>query len=182
MNVVIVCESMFGNTELLAQAVRAGLESSGAQVRLVDVEAAGPEDVSSCDLLVVAAPTHALTLSRPESRAQAVERGADPRRARTGVREWLAALHDLLPVDGARPPVAVFDTRVVKAKHWPGSAASRAARTLRRQGFTVVSRISFYVEGITGPLAPREMQRAVAWGTGLPGRRSEVSHPSSGTA
>jgi len=171
MRAVIICESMFGNTDLLATAVERGLRSSGAETVLVEVGAAyaGHRNLTGCDLLVVAAPTHALTLSRPESRAEAVARGADPRRAPIGVREWLGTLEEALPTSQPRPLVAVFDTRVLKAKHWPGSAAHRAARTLRKSGFTVIDRTSFYVEGISGPLAPGEVDRAGAWGAHLVG-------------
>lgn len=169
MKVTIVCESMFGNTEALAEQVRAGLAESGARVTLVEVVDAVAADFVDLDLLVVAAPTHALTLSRPESRAEAVARGADPGRAVLGVREWLDDVARYLPPTGKRPVVAVFDTRVVKARHWPGSAARRAARGLRRAGFRVVDRASFYVEGLTGPLAAGENERARHWGSRLVG-------------
>lgn len=182
MKVVIVCESLFGNTELVAQTVSGGMGALGAEVRVVGVEAAGPEAIADCDLLVVGAPTHALTLSRPESRADAVAQGADPQRAGTGVREWLAELHEVLPVDGVRPEVAVFDTRILKAKRLPGSAAKRAARELRKKGFVVVDRTSFYVDGITGPLSSGQLQRALSWGTALLAKATARSRPSSGAA
>lgn len=180
MKVVIVCESLFGNTELLAQAVSGGVAAAGAEVRVVGVEAVGTGDIAGCDLLVVGAPTHALSLSRPESRADAVAQGADPQRAGTGVREWLAALHEVLPVDGVRPQVAVFDTRMLKARHLPGSAAKRAARELRKKGFDVLDRTSFFVDGISGPLSPGQLQRALRWGTDLPVQVTVRTRPPSG--
>lgn len=169
MKVVLICESMFGNTEVVAAAVSAGLSTAGAEATFLEVGDAYVRHprLSDCDLLVIAAPTHALTLSRPESRADAVERGADPRREQIGVREWLATLEEVLPADEPRPVVAVFDTRVLKAKHWPGSAASKTARTFRKAGFIVVDRASFFVEGISGPLVPGEVERARRWGTAL---------------
>lgn len=167
MKALIVCESMFGNTDEVALQILAGLEDAGAQARLVEVVDAVPEDFADLDLLVVAAPTHALSLSRPESRAEAVVKGAEPRRAATGVREWLADVDRYLPA--SRPPVAVCDTRVLKARHWPGSAARRAARGLRKAGFPVIDRMSFYVESMTGPLTDGETVRARAWGSEIPG-------------
>jgi len=171
MKVVVICESMFGNTEQLATAVAKGLTGAGAEVAVLEVgdAYAGHPDLD-CDLLVVAAPTHALTLSRPESRAQAVERGADPRREAVGVREWLPTLAEVLPPDGPRPPVAVFDTRVLQAKHWPGSAARASERRLRKSGFRVGERASFYVDAVAGPVADGELERAEAWGRRLGAR------------
>lgn len=169
--VTIVCESMFGNTELLAAEVRDGLAAAGAEVALVDVREAESADFGDLDLLVVAAPTHALTLSRPESRAEAVAKGAEPARATVGVREWLEGIDRRFPEVEKRPVAAVFDTRVVKARHWPGSAAHRAARGLRRSGFQVVQRTSFFVEGLTGPLVFGERERARRWGIDLAHRR-----------
>jgi hypothetical protein len=169
MKVVLVCESLYGNTEVLAAAVSAGLKAAGASTTFIEVGEAYTRhpQLAECDLLVVAAPTHALSLSRPESRADAVTRGADPRRQEIGVREWLATLDVELPASGPRPVVAVFDTRVGKAKHWPGSAAAKATRELRKAGFEVLERTSFYVDGVTGPVALGEIERALAWGTSL---------------
>jgi len=167
--VVIVFESMFGNTAALAGEVMAGLADAdaGADIALADVAAAPGQVLLGCDLVVLAAPTHALTLSRPESRAEAVAQGADPAHASTGLREWLTTLEVSMPVESQRPVVAVFDTRVSKARHLPGSAARSVARALRKSGFDVLDRQSFYVDGTTGPLSPGEQARAREWGRGL---------------
>jgi len=167
MKVVIVFESMFGNTAALAGDVMAGLADAGADIALADVESAPEQVLLGCDLLVLAAPTHAFTLSRPESRAEAVSQGADPAHAATGLREWLTTLEATMPVTSQRPSIAVFDTRVTKVRHLPGSAARSVARALKKSGFDVVDRTSFYVEGITGPVASGEHERAREWGHGL---------------
>lgn len=169
MKVVIVFESMFGNTAALAADVMAGLEDAGADIALADVSSAQQLLLKGCDLLILAAPTHALTLSRPQSRADAVKRGADPDQAATGLREWLSTLDAALPPTGKRPLIAVFDTRVSKVRHWPGSAAGSIARILKKSGYAVADRKSFYVEGITGPLVAGEQARALDWGRGLAG-------------
>lgn len=170
MKVVIVYESMFGNTAALAGEVMAGLVDAGAGVTLAGVESAAGEVLRGCDLLVLAAPTHALSLSRPESRAEAVRKGADPSRAAAGLREWLTALVAALPPTAPPPAIAVFDTRVRKARHLPGSAARSAARILRKSGHVVVDRETFFVEGVTGPVCAGEHDRARSWGRGLAGR------------
>ena len=49
-----------------------------------------PDDLA---LLVVGAPTHAFSMSRPSTRLDAVRQGADAQRAAWGMREWLGACH-----------------------------------------------------------------------------------------
>ncbi len=71
MKVVVVFESMFGNTEVLGGDVTAGLAEAGAGVTMTDVSDSVVHQIVGCDLVVLAAPTHALALSRPESRADA---------------------------------------------------------------------------------------------------------------
>ena len=177
MKVIVVFESMFGNTKVLAQNVRDGLADAGANVELVGVIEAAAGEFADCDLIVIAAPTHALSLSRPQTRADAVKKGADPACAPTGIREWLDILGQTLPATSVHSPVAVLDTRVRKARHWSGSAAKRAARTLRKGGFTVMEQMSFYVVGVTGPVTPGEHERARMWGRHL--AEMVPSHPGS---
>jgi flavorubredoxin len=174
MKVIVIFESMFGNTKILAQDVRDGLADAGADVAVVGVVDAAGTELVGCDLVVLAAPTHALSLSRPQTRADAVKKGADPDCASTGIREWLDNLGETLPATSVHPPVAVLDTRVRKARHWSGSAAKRAARTLRKDGFQVVEQMSFYVEGVTGPVTSGEHLRARMWGRHL---AEMVPHP-----
>ena len=164
MKVAIVYESMFGNTTALAEDVTEGLADAGAIVALADVTSVPAQMLPDCDLLVLAAPTHALTLSRPTTRAEAVSKGADSAHAESGLREWLTNLDETMPATAARPSIAVFDTRMSKSRHLPGSAARSVERTMKRSGFRVVSRTSFYVENIAGPVAAGEHERAREWG------------------
>lgn len=167
MKAFIVFESMFGNTETFARDIAAGLASSGAEVAVADVRHVQFDDLRNCDLLVVGAPTHAFSLSRESTRQDAVRQGADPSHADLGAREWLGGLTELL-AESHRPTVSVFDTRVEKVRRLPGSAARRAAKLLRAQGFEVMDLpTSFFVEDVKGPLAPGERARARAWGEQL---------------
>lgn len=167
MKTLIVFESMFGNTEAFARDIADGLASTGVQVAVADVRKVRPDDLRNCDLLVVGAPTHAFSLSRARTRQDAVRQGADPSRAELGAREWLAGLAGLV-ADDHRPAVAVFDSRVDKVRRLPGSAARRAAKTLRGLGFTLVDQpTSFYVLDVKGPIATGERARARSWGASL---------------
>lgn len=161
MRVLVVYESMFGNTAELAEAIGAAF-SGQAEVRVVAAQDSPPDPGPDVDLLVVGAPTHGLTLPRAESRQEAVQRGADPDRAGSGVREWLEGL----PA-GRSMPVATFGTRVRRGGPFAGSAARAAARLARRKGLTVRSSADFFVEGTTGPLEPGQRERAAAWASGL---------------
>lgn len=164
MKAVIVYESMFGNTEAFARVVAEALSDAGADVRVTDVRSASCDDLAGSALLVVGAPTHAFSMSRPTTRHDAVKQGADAAREVLGVREWLATLDGAFPSREDRPAAAVFDTRVEKVRRLPGSAARRAGRVLRAQGFRLVAEpVSFYVDDTVGPPSPGEVDRARGW-------------------
>ena len=135
MKTVVVYESMFGNTEQVAQHIADALRATGATATVVEVSQAEPGQLHGAELLVVGAPTHAFSLSRPNTREDAVRQGADPARTMLGVREWLATLETAFPAAADRPRVAVFDTRAEKVRRLPGSAAKRAVKVLRARGF-----------------------------------------------
>jgi hypothetical protein len=159
MKALVVYESMFGNTEEIAQAIGAGLaEDMEVEVQAV---AKAPRTVpSGVELLVVGGPTHAFSMSRQSTREDAVKQGANATPS-IGVREWLEAL----PHRSGTATVTTFDTQVDGARHLPGSAAKSAARRARRHGFTHVERgESFYVHGTAGPLVDGETERARDWG------------------
>jgi hypothetical protein len=156
----VVYESMFGNTQVVAQAVAEGLAKSLA-VDLEEVGTAATDISADIDLLVVGGPTHALGMSRERTRESAAEQAARGIvSAGEGLREWLGAL-----TGGSRAvAAATFDTRIDKPR-MPGSAAHGAEKRLRRLGFRVlVPAASFYVTGTSGPLVDGERERARHWG------------------
>ena len=172
MRALVIYESMFGNTETIAREVASGLESAGAEVTVAPVTQADPDTLADYDVVVAGAPTHAFSLPRPATRADAVRQGADPAHAGPGLREWLDRLE---PSIGARPTFAVFDTRMGSsstARRVTGSASKRAVRTLLRRHRALADHpTSFYVGGTAGPLLPGEDARARAWGRSLVGCR-----------
>ena len=88
------------------------------------------------DLLVVGAPTHAFSLSRHKTRADAVKQGAPSERTRIGMRDWLKDLS----WDGSPPAVAVFDTRATKVRHLRWAADRTMISLLRRLGLRPTAR------------------------------------------
>jgi hypothetical protein len=163
MRALVVFESMFGNTQTIANAIADGLSSRMA-VGVVEVGEAPTAVDDQLDLLVVGGPTHAFGLSRPSTRQSAADQApSGVISAGRGLREWLAAIRQGSP----SVAVATFDTRVDRP-HLPGSAARAAQKRLRRLGFRIaLPSESFSVTGTEGPLVDGEPARAVAWGEKL---------------
>ena len=175
MRALVVYESMFGNTERVAQAVADELARwMDVDLREVSQAPAAIHDLADMvDLIVVGGPTHAFSLSRPSTREGAIGRGATQGSAEVGVREWLEAL----PCGPHSESLATFDTRVSKVRHLPGSAARKAERITRSHGYPrALSRESFYVEDVSGPLLPGELDRAREWAADLALRVTDLDH------
>ena len=168
MKALVVYESFFGNTELVAQAIAKGLSEHG-EVLMVEVSKAPAELTAPVDLIVVGGPTHAFSMTRESTRADAFKQGATQGSTTLGVREWLENLHR-----GKHSElVATFDTKEEWVRHLPGSAARGVANALHRLGYrTAVKPMSFFVRGVGGPLLDGELDRAQAWGErlGMAGR------------
>lgn len=165
MGALVVYESMFGSTRAVAEAIAAGLEGAGTEVRTVEVGAADaqvPDDVS---LLVVGGPTHAFGMSRASTREDSRKHAADGTVVSPGigVRDWLGGL-DLA---GRDILVAAFGTKVRKP-NLPGSAAKGIDKELRRHGGRPVTPArDFGVIGYADGLVEGELDAARAWGTSL---------------
>lgn len=166
MKILVVYESVYGNTREVAEAIRDGLAGSD-DVGISPVHEA--EAAANVDVLVVGGPTHMHGLTTALSRRMAVaaaqedggslEPGAEKE---PGLRPWLRHLPRRA---GGR--AATFDTRLDRSAAMTGSAARGIARRLRHHGYDVVSMESFMVDDAEGPLAEGELERARAWGVSL---------------
>jgi hypothetical protein len=167
MSILIVCESQFGNTRAVADAIAEGLtRDDGTEgsppVRVVAVDEAPREIPDEVTSLLVGGPTHAFSMTRASTRADAVKQGAPSGHEGTGIREWIEQV-----APRAELPVYTFDTRV-HVKLLPGSAAKKAAEALRDRGFRRAERgRTFWVEGTPGPLSEDELEKARSWGVEL---------------
>ncbi|BFV60652.1 flavodoxin family protein [Kitasatospora sp. CMC57] len=178
MHAVIVYESMYGNTRRIAEAVAEGVHEAApdADVRCLEVSAAGPEVTRSADLLVVGGPTHMHGMSSGLSRRLAASPKArkdegpespsgsrpEPVAATPGLRSWFHALPDA----GSVAHAAAFDTR--GEARGSGGAAGGIARRLAHHHFDLVADPEgFVVQGAEGPLREGELARAREWGRQL---------------
>lgn len=169
MNALVVYESMFGNTEAIAQAVGEGLAPTFA-VTLVGAGTAAPALPDDLSLLVVGAPTHRFGLSRADSRLDAARRvDATKTSPDTGLREWLQGL----PAGGVHVDAAAFDTCVASpgwVRHLGRAGRVATARLRRKGGRIVATPESFFVTGMAGPLRDDEIARARRWAAQLAAR------------
>jgi flavodoxin len=144
MKILVVYDSVYGNTEKIARAIGTGI---GGDVKVLRAGDVSPLELEGIDLLIAGAPTQ----------------GGRPTPA---MRQFLdKATRDA--VNGKN--FAAFDTRI--SPKWVGIfgyAAGRIAKNLTKNGGNlVVDPEGFFVEGTEGPLKDGEDDRAAAWGTEL---------------
>ncbi|MHA7239049.1 flavodoxin family protein [Arthrobacter sp. TMS1-12-1] len=165
MNTLVVYESMFGNTRMIAEAVAEALRSSGSAVT-VATAAEAPAQVSGYDLVVVGAPTHAHTLPQASSRKEAASWADDGDRdltleagaMRPGMREWL----ERVTVSPPEPRFAAFSTRADFPRIFAGDATAAIRRRLHRRNLPLAAREDFLVDS-DSHLVQGEQERARAW-------------------
>jgi len=166
MSVLVVYESMYGNTRTVAEAIASGL---GADVDVVPVRDATPDRVAIADLLIVGGPTHVHGLSRPASRKAAREAASkadsmlilEPGADGLGLREWFASLGTL------SCQAAAFDTRIDIPAIFAGRAARRIGHLLRRRGARLIAVPHSFLVDKQNHLIGGEDVRAHAWGEDL---------------
>ena len=155
MNILIVYDSYFGNTEQIAQAISSELSARG-QVTTVRYNDAKATDWKGKDLLIVGSPTRAFNASE-------------------GIQGYLKAI-PAGALQGIK--VAAFDTRIspddvsMKLLRWLvktfGYAAKPIASQLAARGGSLIAEPEgFIVKDREGPLKNGEVERAAAWAATL---------------
>jgi hypothetical protein len=168
MKTVIVYESMYGNTRVIADAIAQGLGSECEAV-LVPVSQARPQLLDGADLVVVGGPTHVHGMSRASTRKGAAEAARKPSSGLTldpgaegpGLRDWLADLGQV------NAPAAAFDTRLEGPAVLTGQASKGIARLLRQHGFTLAAKPESFLVTKASQLRDGEQDRARDWGRQL---------------
>ena len=165
MKALMVYESMYGNTAVVASAIADGLATSGVEVRVRPVTEVAATEVAEAGLLVIGGPTHAHGMSRETTRKTAAsdKKNTFPRpTVEPGLREWI----DELP-DGDSRLAAAFDTRIDKPVFLTGSAAKGIARRLERRGFRLVAKPECFLVSTGNRLLDAEIDHAMRWGSSI---------------
>lgn len=168
MRALVVYESMYGNTHVVADHIAEGLRQS-YEVEVVPVAQATKERVAAADLVVVGGPTHAHGMSSRATRKAAVDATkvkvdgleVDIDATGEGLRDWF---HQLGECSG---DAAAFDTRFDKPSALTGRASGGIARRLRRAGFHVVTSPKSFFVTKQERLVDGEADRATEWGKDL---------------
>ena len=142
MKTLVVYDSVYGNTEIIARAIG---EAIPGEVEVRRVGQVSSADLETADLLVIGSPTH----------------GAMPTEAAQGLLSRIGRPAG----EGAR--AATFDTRLTWGflEKWGGFAAPKMAEMLAEKGWTLEGEPGgFFVGGLRkGPLKQGEAERAAAW-------------------
>jgi hypothetical protein len=168
MRAVVVYESMYGNTHLVADAIGTGL-GTAFDVSVVPVSHADPAVLAGAGLVVVGGPTHAHGMSRAATRKAAVEAAdktaspleTEPDALGPGLREWFGSLSQY------PAKAAAFDTRIHGPATLTGRASRKVARLLRAHGFDVIAEPESFLVTKQDRLEPHETTRAREWGATL---------------
>lgn len=168
MRAVVVYESMYGNTHVVAVAIAQGLALPGGVV-VVPVDRAARAMLEGADLVVVGGPTHAHGMSRESTRKAAVEAAhkpgselhLDPDAAGAGLRDWFDSLGNV------HTAAAAFDTRINGPAAFTGRAAKGIAKMLRGHEFVLAGEPESFLVDKAGHLLAGEEDRARAWGAQL---------------
>jgi hypothetical protein len=116
MHALVVYESMFGNTQVIAEAIAAGL-SERIRTEALEVSVAPTRIDDDVALLVVGGPTHAFGLSRPQTRLDAARQATQRLVSRgLGLREWLTSLEGPAGVSQRQPSTPRLRSRACPAR------------------------------------------------------------------
>ena len=176
MRALVVYESMYGNTHVVASNIADGLRATH-EVTLVPVAEATEDLVAEADLLVVGGPTHMHGLSSPASRRMAAQAAAkpasglslDPDACGPGLRDWLKGLGPGIGpgIGTAHALAAAFDTRLNGVAAFTGHASRGIGKLVKRHGYRLIADPESFLVGQQNTLLDGEASRARRWGAAL---------------
>ena len=141
--VIVVYESKYGNTKLVAEEIIAGIkESKGIEIVLHEVKSVNMDNVINSDAILIGSPNHW-------------------GRATGSIRKFIDGLGE---INLNRIPVAVFDTYI-------GGDFGKAVRKMEKQITEkvpslnlVTPGLSIKVKGLKGPVLEEELPRCREFG------------------
>lgn len=149
MKALVIYDSFFGNTEMVAKAIAAALATK-LEVTAIKADQVEPQQLSDLDLLVVGSPTRAFN---PSPNTKSFIKGLSPL---TGVK--VVVFDTRLPVEEANSKVLVFLVKLF------GYAAEKMLKGLQKKGGQALLPANwFVVKDSEGPLKDGELERAAAW-------------------
>lgn len=153
MKTLVIYDSVFGNTEQIAQAI--GKALADPEVLVLPVSQVRPEQLSGLKLLVVGSPTRSF---RPTEAITRFLKGL-PSANLEGVR--VAAFDTRIVVAEARSALLSFFVRL----YGPAAYAAKyiADRLTRSGARLLLPPEGFFVQGTEGPLKEGELRRAADW-------------------
>ena len=151
MKALVVYDSVFGNTEKVAQAIGGALGTK-AEVLVIRVGDAKPEHLIRLCALIVGSPTRAFS-------------------ATPAIKKWLNGI-ETASLNGVK--VAAFDTRVsvedvnsgilsFLVKIFGYAAEPTTSKLVKKGGDLSMPPEGFIVKGTEGPLKDGELERAADW-------------------
>jgi flavodoxin len=178
MNTIIVYDSLFGNTERIAQAIADTLRTFG-QVQAIRIEPSQSDELQRQAILhqyratdVRLEPAHAVELQGVDMLVIGC-----PTQAFKATPAMLSFLEKISAASLSGLAVACFDTRYPRPLWLTGSAARVIARKLQKMGVSLLlPPESFFVTGTQGPLKSGELERAATWARML-FTKAEASQP-----
>lgn len=146
MKVMIIYDSVYGNTEQIAKTV-AGAFQDQSELKVLRATEVNPEQVKEVGLVIFGSPTQ----------------GGKPTQV---VQDLINRIPEQV-FKGRN--FAIFDTRITsKLAGIFGYAAGKMAGTLKSKGSNlVVTPEGFFVKGTKGPLKDGELERATSWAKGI---------------
>ena len=151
MKALIIYDSVFGNTEKIAQAISSSLGSK-ENVETLRVSEVRPEKLIGLELLIVGSPTRVFKPTK-------------------AIMNFL----NKIPLNGLKGvKVAAFDTRIstvdansrllnILVKLFGYAAKPIADRLEKKEGSLIIPPEGFFVKDSEGPLKDGELERAADW-------------------
>jgi flavodoxin len=157
MKIIVIYDSIFGNTERVARAIGAALAPMG-EVEVLQVNLVKPEQIKDHSLVIVGSPTRGF---RPTPATQNLLKAIRPGELK-GVK--VAAFDTRISKDDTKSPILRILITFFRY------AASPIAKGLQEKGGDLLLMPEgFYVKDSEGPLKDGELKRAADWSVQLMG-------------